>query len=151
MEPSAKVRFVVANEKGSSEVETLWAVNLGADNYKLDNSPFYAYSVSWKDIVYAPLDEPNGMPAFKSVVSKSGNRTIRIISEAAAEPGNASQQLLDNLVSRGCSYEGTNRSYIAVNIPPPVDLAGIVEFLNQSDVQWEHADPTYEEYHAIGS
>jgi hypothetical protein len=31
------------NEDGSADVETLWATHLGADEYKLDNSPFYAY------------------------------------------------------------------------------------------------------------
>lgn len=45
-QPNAKVLFRVANEDGSTEVETLWATGLGDDRYKLDNSPFYAYSVS---------------------------------------------------------------------------------------------------------
>lgn len=149
MEPNVKVKFAVPNEEGSCEVETLWATDLGESNYKLDNSPFYAYSVSWEDIVYAPLDEPDGMPTFERVVYKSGNRTIRIIFDDAVEFGNASLELLDKLVARGCSYEGANSKYIVVNIPPAVDLTGVVEFLKQSDVQWEHADPTYEQYHAI--
>jgi hypothetical protein len=46
-QPTAKVLFRVPNNDGSAEVETLWAFDLGNDQYKLGNSPFYAYSVSW--------------------------------------------------------------------------------------------------------
>jgi len=77
--PDSKVLFRVPEENGSAQVETLWATALGYDEYKLDNSPFYAYSVSWEDIVYAPFNESEGFPTFERVVKKSGHRTIRII------------------------------------------------------------------------
>src|SRR5688572_22698495 len=64
-EPSTKVLFRVRNEDGSADVETLWATSLGADNYKLDNSPFYAYGVSWEDVVHAPFDPEEQFPAFQ--------------------------------------------------------------------------------------
>jgi hypothetical protein len=51
LEPSARVLFRVEEEGGSAKVETLWAFDLGEDRYQLDNSPFYAYSVSVGDIV----------------------------------------------------------------------------------------------------
>lgn len=41
LEPNAKVLFRVIDEEGNADVETLWATHLGADDYKLDNSPFY--------------------------------------------------------------------------------------------------------------
>lgn len=53
-DPKSKVLFLIANEDGSADVETPWASDLGNDTYQLDNSPFFAYSVSWKEIVYAP-------------------------------------------------------------------------------------------------
>jgi hypothetical protein len=62
------------NKEGSAEVETLWAFNLGKDNYKLANSPFYAYSVSWEDIIIAPFNENEGFPTFQRVASKSEPR-----------------------------------------------------------------------------
>ncbi|MEO8276669.1 MAG: DUF4265 domain-containing protein [Thermoanaerobaculia bacterium] len=76
--PDSKVLFRVPEDDGSSTVETLWATALGNDEYKLDNSPFYAYSVSWEDVVYAPIDPDEGRPTFVRVVRKSGHRTIRI-------------------------------------------------------------------------
>ena len=78
-EPNAKVLFRVPNEDGGADVETLWAYDLGSDNYKLDNLPYYAYGVSCDDVVLAPFDEDEEFPTFQKVVSKSGNRTIRII------------------------------------------------------------------------
>jgi hypothetical protein len=71
--PDAKVLFRVPNEDGTADVETLWATSLGNDQYKLDNSPFYAYSVSWEDIVYAPFDPAEGYPAFQSVKIESAS------------------------------------------------------------------------------
>lgn len=146
-EPTAKVLFRVPEEDGTTNVETLWAYDLGSDQYRLDNLPFYAYSVSLEDVVYAPHDTAEGLPTFKRVISKSGNRTVRIAFDLPAEAGNASQEILDQLVALGCGYEGANKSYIVINIPPSVDLSGVCDLLVQGGVNWEHADPSYDEVH----
>jgi uncharacterized protein DUF4265 len=78
-QPTAKVLFRVPNEDGTAEVETLWAVDLGNDEYKLDNCPFFAYGVSLHDVVYAPIDVDEGRAVFQRILIKSGNRTIRVI------------------------------------------------------------------------
>jgi hypothetical protein len=91
---NAKVLFRVPGEDGTAEVETLWATKLGEDKYQIDNSPFYAYGVSWQDIVLAPFDQNEGFPTFQSVVLKSGHRTLRIIFDPPVENGNPSDQLL---------------------------------------------------------
>jgi len=95
--PNAKVLFRVPRDDGTAEVETLWATELGNDEYKIDNSPFYAYSVSWQDIVYAPFDPIEERPTFQRVVRKSGNRTVRVIFEPAVEAGNSSDQCFRDL------------------------------------------------------
>jgi hypothetical protein len=141
IEPSAKVLFRVPNEDGTAEVETLWATPLGDDKYKLDNSPLYAYSVSWQDIVYAPFSTEEGLPTFERVLSKSGNRTIRVAFEFPAE----SDQVMKGLVALGCDYEGANTRYISVNIPPSVKLEIVRQYLIQCKATWEHADPSYAE------
>lgn len=141
--PNAKVLFRVIDEKGGADVETLWATHLGADDYKLDNSPFYAYGVSWEDVVSAPFDPEEGFPTFERVVSKSGNRTVRVIFETPIETGNESDRVLQGLVTLGCSYEGANRKYISVNVPPGVELNVVRTYLIEQKATWEHADPTY--------
>jgi hypothetical protein len=143
--PTAKVLFRVPEEDGSSQTETLWAISLGNDEYKLDNSPFYAYSVSWDDIVYAPYDPAEEFPTYQRVVKKSGNRTVRVIFEPPVEEGNTSDQVLQGLVALGCSYEGANRGYMSINIPPEIELNQIREYLVAREAQWEHADPSYSE------
>ncbi|MBN6152746.1 DUF4265 domain-containing protein [Xanthomonas sp. AmX2] len=143
-EPAAKVLFRVPDGEGGAMVETLWAISLGDDLYKLDNSPFYAYGVSWQDTVLAPLDPQEGLPTFQSVVAKSGNRTVRLIFDPPVSPGNASDQVLQGLVALGCDYEGANPGYMSINIPPDVDLQMVRAHLARHAAQWEHADPTYE-------
>jgi hypothetical protein len=141
--PNAKVLFRVPADDGTAEVETLWATELGNDEYKLDNSPFYAYSVSWQDIVYAPFDPIEERPTFLRVIKKSGNRTVRVIFEPAVEAGNPSDQLLQGLVALGCSYEGADRGYMSINIPADVQLEVVRDYLIFKQANWEYADPRY--------
>jgi len=143
--PDAKVLFRVPEEDGSAQVETLWATALGNDEYKLDNSPFYAYSVSWEDVVYAPVDPDEGRPTFVRVLRKSGNRTVRVIFDPPVAEGNASAAVLQGLVELGCTYEGANRGYVSVNVPPSTKLEDVRKYLIERDAQWEHADPTHAE------
>ena len=141
--PNAKVLFRVPDEDESAHVETLWATSVGDDIYKLDNSPFFAYGVSWEDVVFAPFYAEEGFPTFERVVSKSGNRTVRVLLETTIETGNESERLMQGLTALGCSYEGANGRYLSVNIPPGVDLDMVRTYLIDRNATWEHADPTY--------
>ena len=138
-QPIAKVLFRTVNEEGSDDVETMWATHIEGDRYRLDNSPFYAYGVSWEDVVAAPFSEEEGFPTFERVVAKSGNRTVRVLVDAQPE----SERPLQNLVALGCSWEGANARYFSVNIPPGVELADVRKYLIEQGATWEHADPTY--------
>ena len=143
--PTAKVLFRVEYEDGSAKVETLWAYDLGDDKYRLANSPFYAYSVSWEDVVLAPLDEIEGRATFVRVLEKSGNRTVRIIFPLRVETGNESDRILAGLVAIGCSYEGAHGTHMSITVPVEVELDSVRQYLIRSGANWEHADPTYEE------
>ena len=78
-------------------------------------------------------------------VEKSGNRTVRLIFDTPVADGEESDRVLKELVARGCSYEGSSRRYIAVNIPPSVNLGSIRAYLIECGANWEHADPRYSE------
>jgi hypothetical protein len=136
--PNAKVLFRIPNKDGSAEVETLWATSVGGDNFRLENSPFWAYGVSWEDVVFAPFSNEEGFPTFQSIVSKAGNRTVRVIFK-----GSESEEVLQGLVSLGCSYEGMNPKYVSVNIPSCVNLDVVRSYLVAKEAKWEYADPTY--------
>lgn len=134
----AKIAF--RDEEG--DVETLWAFDLGNNLYALDNTSWFQYGVSFKDVIEA-LPQADGLPLFTRVVKKSGYRTIRVRHEVRVP-----QQLLDRLVKLGCSYEGANPRFIAIDVPPETELSPVVSELVSSSVEWEHADPTYEQLHA---
>ena len=142
--PNAKVLFRIRNEDGGEFTETLWAISMDGDLYELANSPFFAYGVSWQDVVFAPLDPREGMPTFQSVVTRSGNRTVRIRFELPLGQGHASDALLQGLTELGCDYEGANRHYISLNIPKEVNLQDVRSYLIANAMEWEHADPTYQ-------
>lgn len=147
-DPKAKVLFRVVDEDGQASTETLWAHKLSSDRYKIDNCPFFAFGVSLHDVVLAPKDPTDGIPTFQSVLSKSGNRTIRVLFDPPVKAGNSSDKILQGLVAMGCGYEGATSSYIALNIPSRVDLVAVRDYLASQNAQWEHADPTYEELYA---
>jgi Domain of unknown function (DUF4265) len=123
-------------------VETVWAEPVGPDCYRLDNSPFWAYGVSWLDVVEAHLDE-GGQLAFTRVVEKSGHRTVRVIFRPGIDENPEGQAVVDELGRLGCTYEGMHPGYIAIDIPPSVELMEVADYLTDQGVQWEHADPRY--------
>ncbi|MBL0124124.1 MAG: DUF4265 domain-containing protein [Betaproteobacteria bacterium] len=139
-----KVAFEVPNEDGSLEVETLRAEPIANDLYRLDNSPFYAFSVSWRDEVLA-LPSSDGLPTYQKVVRKSGHRTVRVWLDPPFEEGNESAREMQDLVELGCSFEGAYSRLMSINIPPNIDLTLIRKHLIDRGLEWEHADPTYEE------
>jgi hypothetical protein len=128
-----------------NNVETLWATPLGRRRYRLENSPFFAYGVSWLDVVEARPPVKGEIPAFVRVVKKSGHRTIRIIFKPPVNKSRKSKAVLETLVTMGCSYEGANSAYIAVDIPPGVDLSAVCECVTSTGLEWEHGDPRYAE------
>ena len=79
----------------------------------------------------------DGMLFFDRVTAKSGYRTLRVRSD---EPVPAS--LLEELVSLGCTYEGANPRFIAVDVPPGLDLDAPASLLTSSGLEWEYADPS---------
>ena len=125
-------------------VETLWADPVGPDLYRLDNSPFWAYGVSWRDIVEAHPD-PDGMLRMTRVVEKSGHRTVRVILKPGVDVSPEAQAIMDGARALGASCEGMNPAYLAIDIPPGVELMAVAKYLTERGVQWEHADPRYSE------
>jgi Domain of unknown function (DUF4265) len=129
--------------KGDSE--TLWATEIGPGHYRLDNGPFFAYGVSWQDVVEArPTDDD--ILEFIRVVRKSGNRTLRIIFNDYPVDDQRAKNILRGIRDLGCSYEGMQPRLVSINVPPKVELSTVTTFLTGiPGLQWEYGDPTYEE------
>ena len=138
-----QVKVVLFGPEG--EVETPWANALGDDLYELDNTPWFAYGLSWKDVIEARPPAPGEWPEFVRVVKKSGYRTVRVMLEPPADKSEESRRFLARINEIGCTYEGMNQRLICIDVPPAVDLMVIREYLIASGQEWEHADPTYEQ------
>ena len=74
------------------------------------------------------------------MVGKSGNRTIRVILERPVDGVGTRDETLEGLVALGCSYEGADGSYLAINIPPGIELGTIRDYLTECGATWEHAE-----------
>ncbi len=127
------------------QVETPWAEDLGNDMYRLKNSPFMKYGVSYDDVVEARLTDEEERPVFVRVVKKSGHKTLRIIFDESIETSEESKAVLDELANMECGYEGNGATYFAVNVQPHCDFSRVCDYLTKLGIRWEHADPTYEE------
>lgn len=135
---------------GEEHIETPWAKRVGPNLYELDNLLWYAYGISCGDVLEAIPQEEGGFPEVLRVVRKSGHRTIRLMLDLPVPEGQTSTPLLDLLVSLGCSYEGMYGRLISIDVPPNVDLTNVCESVSQAGLQWEHADPTYEQLYPAG-
>ena len=142
MEESIDVKITFKTSDGF--VETLWAQSLGNAQYKVDNSPFFVYRISWNDIVEGEK-APDGSINFVRVLKKSGNRTLRVIFEAFEIESDAAQPILQKIKDLNCSYEGFAPSLISINIPSQENLANLTDYLDSSNLNWEYADPKYED------
>src|ERR1700675_337829 len=121
--------------KDGNDVETLWAVPASGNLYRLDNSPFFAYGVSWEDIVHAEPDY-EGVLCFVRVADKSGNRTVRVITKGFATTSDEAKPFLEGIINLGCSYEGFQPRLISITVPPNIDLKTVADYLIESGHNW---------------
>jgi len=106
------------------------------------------YYSNGQDIIEARPSNDDRILEYVRCVKKSGNRTLRVIFEDYRSEDQPAKEILRGLRNLGCSYEGMQPRMISINVPPNVDLEEITGFLvHQSGLQWEYADPTYEEIH----
>lgn len=127
------------------EFETMWATPAGAGRYRLENSPFFAYRVSWQDVVEARPEDESGLPVVQCVVEKSGHRTLRLILSPGPNQAPEQQRILNQVTELGCTYEAYNERYYAIDVPPGIRLEPVVEYLTRDRQEWEYVDPSYDQ------
>lgn len=96
--------------------ESMWARALGNDLYELENSPFHAYDLNYRDVVYAVADDPRHKPIVRRVERRSGRRTLRVVFlEHVSEPQRT--LLLKGLDRFGVTWEGADARLFSLDIP----------------------------------
>jgi hypothetical protein len=155
-----KIKIALAEEDGT--VETVWAVELGRDRFRVANTPFFYYGVSLGDVVEArrraeefeEADDDDaaafGFPHFERVVQKSGNRTLRLVfADGEVEEFTPvcrvhdprARTVLRRVAELGCSYESFPPYLAAINVPRAVELDRVMSYLESTGLMWENGDP----------
>lgn len=138
-----KVKFAV--EEGSHDTETMYAIPSNSGSYVLDNSPFYAFGISYCDEFKAKII--GGDLFFDGVTKHSGHSTYRI-----RLPINKDHEYFlkywTPLADLGCSYEGSsgNRMRLyAVDMPTSVDVFKAYEIIDNLEKMgiWEFEEGHY--------
>ena len=73
---------------------------------------------------------------------------MSLILKPPADKAPESQAVLDHLRGMGCTYEGAHPGFLAIDVPPSVDLQAVRTYLISTGHEWEHGDPKYEDLFA---
>ncbi|GAB4039437.1 DUF4265 domain-containing protein [Spirosoma gilvum] len=119
-----KIMLEYEDEEGTS-LESVWATPV-EKNYRVENIPFYATSIAYRDIISAK--EENGELLFDSLIEASGHSVVQlmIFDEKAVD------RVTQELVNLGCTWEGSHLpNYIAVDVPVGVDYQLVQDYLEE--------------------
>ena len=117
--------------------ESVWAIELSSELYRIANIPFFIYNISDGDIVRAA--EMDGELLFDQMVKPSGNSVIRVV---VVDPSRV-QQLRDELENLNCYSELSHiKRLIAVDIPPEVSIGLVRTLLDEGEKQeiWSYEE-----------
>jgi len=122
--------------------EGLWAVAVGAQAVRLDNTPWLARDVACGDL-FRVRRADDGLLWATEKLRWSGRCTIRVVPLPDGALEGSGQRVIDAFAPLGVSGEGIEQyGMIALDIPSDVDLATVKRLLRagQDDGRW-----TYEE------
>jgi hypothetical protein len=108
--------------------ESMWARPLGGGLYELENSPFCAYGLNYKDVVLARSDNPAVKPTILSVERRGGHRTLRFIFSKSLD-GVERDRILGELNQLGATFEGHKNRMFSLDIPPDKNYQAICDEL----------------------
>ncbi len=114
--------------------ESLWARPLGDDLYQIDNVPFCAYGLHSGDVVRAVAAQADQKPQVLAVVRRSGHDTLRI-SFCDQLPREAQEPVIAQVQALGGELERANAQFLAIDIPPGVDVDAIRALLDQQEAE----------------
>lgn len=113
--------------------ESVWGREVGEGLYEVDNIPFYAYGVNYRDVVRTVTDDPSLKPRAVSVARRSGYRTHRIF--MPDQPRDRQRELLDQLRPYGVDVERCDDALIAISVAPDADEEELYRVLDRLEEQ----------------
>jgi hypothetical protein len=139
-----KIAFAIARAApGRITGETLWAERVGRDRFRLANTPFHVRGVSFGDVVFG-REAADGRLAFAGVSIRGGHSTVWL-TLVADHDGSVFRAAWAPLRSLGCTYEGFQRRFLAVDVPPCADLAAVRRILRAGEAAgaWDEVEEAH--------
>jgi hypothetical protein len=120
--------------------ERLWATPIAGGLYRLENSLFLGYDLSFHDVVEAVPSGEGPFPVVTRVHTKSGNRTIRahVKEGLESEKGRTVRSAINEL---GSTYEVANDKILSITVPPKARLEQLSQSLADHGADFEYVDP----------
>lgn len=144
-QPSRVMASFLVGDGEAGIVERMHAITQGEGHYVLDNSPFYAFGISFGDVFAAT--EKDGALVFSEVVSRGGHSTYRVKLPAEREHAYFLENWVE-LEQLGCTFEGSSANaerLYAIDIPPGVDVFKAYQILEEKEQQgtWSFEEGHY--------
>lgn len=127
------------------QIESVWATPVGRNVYRLENVPFFAKGVSFKDEV-SVSEGPNGQKWYSDVVASSGHSTVRVIVYRNADSRPLEErvsELRQRFVERGCVTELSHLpGLFAVDVPPTLSIETVRPLLEEGAASeaWDYEE-----------
>lgn len=119
--------------------ERLWAKPFDDGLYEIRNTPWYAYDVSWGDVVRCEGMSPADLPIVAEVVRSAGHVTVRIFFQEVETAER--ERLLEEINRIGATYENADGTLYALDLEPNVKLETLLDFLavqeEAGNLAWE--------------
>lgn len=128
-----KVIFELEPDWHGFETESVWIKERSARSYQIENTPFFIFGVSYKDIVEAEEND-YGSLIFKKVLKISGHSTYRAI--ITPEMGESWRDQWAKLFDLGCTYEEGmvgEVKVLAIDVPPETDIYTVYSLLEEGE------------------
>lgn len=129
-----KINFPLPEEDHAHgvEAENLWAKPLSDGGYRIENTPFYAYGVSFQDIVAA--EEDGGRLVYRGVQSRSGHSTYRILIQNPEGYKDSNFKVAwVPLADLGCTFEVAKSRWLAIDVPALTDVFAVYALLEEGE------------------
>lgn len=121
-----------SNEWHGYDSEGMWVKPLGCERYQIENSPFFAYGISYLDIVFARMLESKLVMV--ETVQYSGHSTYRILLKGNPVTKKFSE-FWSPLELEGCTFERASLGYelLSIDVPPSADIHTVYKLLQKGE------------------
>lgn len=133
----ARVLVELPNHWAEHRIEGLWARQVASDLYELEDVPFFAYDLNFRDVVRTIASSDPGRPVVREVVRRGGHTTLRVVLRAGPRERERREALLAELRAMNVVFESWSNTFFALDVGPEADLDAVLaclEALEADDV-----------------